>query len=138
MEKDKTKIYQERFDKFMELHPARNGRKIGKAKAKRKFFKLSDKDSLLILQATETYRKCKDVKNGVGIRDPHRFIKDGYGDEAWREWIGYSTPNQAPGQNAPPASSRKVIKRNPNTPVIIKKIINEMRKNGQLRERRSL
>ena len=88
-----------RFDKFWNLHPARNGRKIGKPEASRKFFSLSDKDSLLILQATKIYRESKDVKDRIGIRDPHRFIRDGKGYEIWREFIpvkSIKTPQSKP------------------------------------------
>ncbi len=82
-----SKILLERFNKFWALHPARNGRKVGKPEARKKFLKLSDKDSILIIQATKNYRNSKDVKNGIGIRDPHRFIKDSKGNERWREYI---------------------------------------------------
>ena len=77
----------ERFNKFWNIHPARNGRKVGKPEAKKKFLKLNDKDSILIIQATKNYAISKDVKDGIGIRDPHRFIRDGKGNERWREYI---------------------------------------------------
>ncbi len=88
----------ERFDKFWSLHPPRNGRKVGKPEAKRKFLKLSNKDSILIIQATKNYRNSKDVKDGIGIRDPHRFIRDGRGNERWREYIEAEPKLQKPSE----------------------------------------
>lgn len=89
----------ERFNKFWIIYPARNGIKLGKPEAKNKFFRLNDKDSLLIIQATINYANSKDVKAGIGIRDAHRFIRDGKGIERWREYIVYTqirNPTQPP------------------------------------------
>lgn len=136
--KDKEKIYQERFDKFMELHPARNGRKIGRALAWRKFVKLSDKDSLLILQAVENYRDSEDLKGGIKACDPERFILRRGNVAWWREWLFKPlrtafTPKTA---QAPRGWPQKGIERNPNTKQVVAKVSEEMRENGVLRRKK--
>ncbi len=83
-----AKSFMIEFLEFWNIYPCRNGRKIGKSEAQRKFFLLSAKHRPLLIQATKNYVNSQDVKNGIGIKDPHRFIKDGYGGERWREYIG--------------------------------------------------
>ncbi len=62
---------------------------MGKSEAKRKFLRLSEKDQILCIQATKNYANSKDVKSGIGIRDPHRFIRSANGEERWREYITF-------------------------------------------------
>lgn len=109
----KKKEFEERFDEFWSLAPARNNRKVGQPEARRKFAKLSDKDSILILQAVRHYRDSKDVKAGIGIRDPHRFIRDGRGYEIWREDIPKikAIPRQESASTEPgkPSKPRRMV-----------------------------
>lgn len=79
----KNKTYVTFFDEFWKTYPSRNGKKLGKGETLKKFFQLKETDLPLILQAARNYAASEDVKNGIGIRDPKRFLKDGY----WREWI---------------------------------------------------
>lgn len=79
----KNKTYVTFFDDFWRIYPSRNGRKVGKAETFKKFCQLKEVDLPLIVQAARNYSTSEDVKNGIGIRDPKRFLKDNY----WRDWI---------------------------------------------------
>ena len=67
------------FEKFWELYPSRNGKKLLKRDAKGAFLKIKNGDVSLILQAVQNYRCSQTV----------RFIKKDY----WREWL---TPDEPP------------------------------------------
>ena len=79
----KKKRYVTFFDDFWRAYPIRNGRKVGKAETFKKFCQLKEVDLPLIVQAARNYSISEDVKAGIGIRDPKRFLKDNY----WRDWI---------------------------------------------------
>ncbi len=99
----------EGFEQFWAIYPPRNGRKIGKEEARHKFYMLKlKKDVPLIIQATKNYSSCKDVKEGIGIKDAHRFIKTANGIEPWREHI-YKEPTTVI-QEAQKAIPRKETK----------------------------
>jgi len=75
------------FDQFWEIYPRRHGKKKGKAETQKRFFSLKEKDLPLILQAVRNYANSTDVKKGVGIKDPERFLLS-RGKEYWREeWM---------------------------------------------------
>lgn len=100
----------EAFGKFCEIYPFRNGRRIRIKEARCKFFKLKVKDLELIIKATENYRNDKDVKAGIGIRDAHRYIKDGKGIEIWREYIQPEKPQRPPEPDySPPKRTGKTL-----------------------------
>ncbi len=40
-----------------------------------------------VVLATKNYRDSKDVRNGIGIKDPKRFLKNTF----WKEWINAGT-----------------------------------------------
>ena len=70
------------FDKFWEIYPSRNGRKVTKKESLQCFkeqFKSESKIALL-LQATENYSKS--CKEGFA-KDPIRFLKKDF----WRDWL---------------------------------------------------
>ncbi|OPY73136.1 MAG: hypothetical protein A4E63_01024 [Syntrophorhabdus sp. PtaU1.Bin050] len=79
----KNKTYVTFFENFWSTYPSRNGKKLGKGETLKKFSQLKETDLPLVLQAVKNYATSEDVKNGIGIRDPKRFLKDNY----WREWI---------------------------------------------------
>lgn len=87
------------FDQFWNLAPMRNGKRLGKPEAIRKFQTLSAEDRQLVLVAIQHYAGSELVQKGIGIMDPHRFLRNGRGYEPFREWI---TPEQRtnPGDSA--------------------------------------
>ena len=74
------------FELFWQAMPARNGKKVEKPEAARKFETLSPSDQVTIIQAAANYANSERARAGVGIKDPHRFIKSGKGDTPWRDW----------------------------------------------------
>lgn len=80
------------FENFWKCYPARNGKRIGKVEAQRKFRSLSSQDRGLVLVATRNYAASELIQKGVGVRDPHRFLQNGKKDEPWRDWI---TPEES-------------------------------------------
>lgn len=81
--KELNKTYVTFFDDFWRIYPSRNGKKLGKGETLKKFCQLKEADLPFVLQAARNYSTSEDVKNGIGIRDPKRFLKDNY----WRDWI---------------------------------------------------
>lgn len=75
------------FDEFWEAYPKRNGKRIGKEKARELFNKLLPDDQKLCILAARNYGASMRAKEGF-IRDPERFLKADY----WREWIEPETP----------------------------------------------
>jgi len=85
-EKDKD-IYEISFKEFWEIAPARNGKKIGKEEAKRKFMQLKVSDLANVIIATHNYSESEMAKQGTGIKDPHRFLSNRENKEYWKEWM---------------------------------------------------
>jgi hypothetical protein len=81
------------FDQFWKLYPARNGKKLLKGEALKKFGLLAPDDRTLLLTAVKNYAVSALVSKGIGIKDPHRWIRTGSNDEPWRDWI---EPEQVP------------------------------------------
>ncbi|SLM46775.1 protein of unknown function [Nitrospira japonica] len=78
------------FGEFWNLYPTRNGKKLGRTDALKKFCRLTPTDQTLLLTAVKNYASSGDVVQGVGIADPHRWIQKGTGKtqvEPWRDWI---------------------------------------------------
>lgn len=84
------------FDQFWAAYPPRNGKKVGKAETARRFANLSPADQALCIQAAQYYAQSDRIK-----KDPERFIRNGKGDEPWREWL-----------------EPEVVERTPEVPVI--------------------
>jgi hypothetical protein len=80
-------VYVTFFKEFWDIAPERNGKKLGKGEAEIKFNKLKEEDLPLILQSIKNYAISKNVKQGIGIKDPHRFISCKDNPEYWKEWI---------------------------------------------------
>lgn len=79
------------FQLFWEVYPARNGKKIGKEEAKRKFCRLKLPDQAAVIQAAYNYASSQTARDGYA-KDAHRFICAARGVEPWREWL---TPEQS-------------------------------------------
>ncbi|MDR4485307.1 MAG: hypothetical protein R3B95_19250 [Nitrospirales bacterium] len=77
----------ENFEKFWNFYPSRKGKKLGKGETERLFTALTDEDQRLACTAAKNYETSDMVRAGIGIKDPKRFLRDGNGDEPWRDWI---------------------------------------------------
>ena len=78
----KAESWKKFFTEWWEIYPMRDGKKIGKAKALKILLGISDKHYEDIYNATLNYAKDKTVNN-YGIKDPERFLKNGY----YKEWL---------------------------------------------------
>lgn len=77
-----TKLFFEKaFEKWWLTYPKRNGRRIGKKEAKKKFLKLRQSDWTNLKIATENYSSSL-LKSGLSPSDAHRFL-----NETWKEYI---------------------------------------------------
>jgi hypothetical protein len=93
---DAPSALEREFDRFWETYPTRDGKRLGKGEAMRKFRALAPADRQLVLVATRHYAASSQVRKGIGIKDPHRFLRSGKGDEPWREWLTPDVPSQRP------------------------------------------
>jgi hypothetical protein len=80
-EEDKEK--EKGFDSFWNLYPPRNGKKLEKGVCLKMFMDLNKDDIPKILEAVKNYADSKQIKDGIGIKDPKRFIQKDF----WKEWI---------------------------------------------------
>ena len=71
------------FDEFWSVYPSRNGKKLGKDESLKVFMKIRREELENVVRAAKNYAESKDVQNGIGIRDPKRFLKNDY----WKEWV---------------------------------------------------
>jgi len=85
--KEIKEIYVTFFDEFWKTYPARNGRKLYKPQTMELYFKIPEDQLDLVNKAVKNYADSKTVKDGFGIKDPNRFLKDGKGYEMWRDFI---------------------------------------------------
>jgi|TARA_B100000315_G_C14573251_1_gene586700 hypothetical protein len=85
-DKNDNNIYMCGFDEFWKVYPSRNGRKQGKKESRDIFVKIREEELENVVRAVKNYAESKDVQNGIGIRDPKRFLKDNY----WKEWVDAS------------------------------------------------
>lgn len=81
-------VYTPEFETdFWDKYPARNGKKLGKENAFKKFLKISEEEKPLLYSAVKNYGDSEMVSKGIGIKDPERFLGGSNGYEYWREWI---------------------------------------------------
>ena len=83
-EKTAHEIY---FEEFWEIAPARNSKKLDKAAAEKKFMNLKADDLANVIVAIHNYADSEMVKQGTGIKDPHRFLSNRDNKEYWKEWM---------------------------------------------------
>jgi hypothetical protein len=86
-EKDTPPAVSSSFKGFWNLYPMRNGKRLGRAKAFRQWNRLSPNHQKLVMRAVQHYAASKNVADGIGIKDPHRWLGAAGHDEPWREWI---------------------------------------------------
>lgn len=75
------------FEEFWNHFPARNGKKLEKGQALAKFSRLTPEDRRLVLVAVKNYTASEMIQRGIGIKDAHRWIRNGKDEEPWREWL---------------------------------------------------
>ncbi len=80
-------IYVRSFEEFWKTYPARNGKKLEPTETFKRYCKLPEADLALCNQAVINYANSENVKKGIGIKDPKRFLLDGKDTGYWREWI---------------------------------------------------
>jgi hypothetical protein len=85
--KSKEEKYKGAFELFWKTYPSRNGKKLEKGKTEEAYFKIHEKHYGNIIRAVRNYAEDKDILQGIGIRDPKRFLKDDY----WQEYLS-TTP----------------------------------------------
>lgn len=77
------------FESFWINYPSRNGKKLEKDTTLELFCALKPCEALLCIHAAKNYADSAMVQEGIGIRDPKRFLLSGRGKnkaEFWREW----------------------------------------------------
>ena len=107
-EQDPPPAVDHQFEEFWKAYPMRDGRRIGKPEALKKWSSLSAPDRKRVLIAVQHYANSNQVLAGIGIKDPHRWLRKGKKDEPWREWL---EPEQAPirnGHDRAPACTKPV------------------------------
>lgn len=77
------------FEKFWLLYPSRNGKKLGRSDAKKKFLQIKIEDLNALMIATENYTKSKMATDGYA-KDAKRFLLNDY----WKDWIDGSGSNR--------------------------------------------
>ncbi len=82
-----------RFQEFWQVYPERNGKKLEKGSTQSLFLKLSIQDQTLAVIAARNYAEAL-KQSGISARDPKRFLRDGKGQEFWRDWIEPGKPGQ--------------------------------------------
>ena len=81
-------IYMCEFEEFWKVYPARNGKKLEKGVALKIFQQFNPDEIPQVLLAAKNYAASKDVKEGIGIRDPKRFLKNAF----WKDWLVNEKP----------------------------------------------
>lgn len=74
------------FETFWKIYPARDGVKQDKKETQLKFYAINEDQLELLIKATINYARSKTAKDGYA-KDPKRFLRDGRGNEPWRDWI---------------------------------------------------
>lgn len=78
--REEIKESEENFVKFWSIYPKRNGKKLGKSEALKKFKVIKEIDQLMI--AVENFAKSKKALDGFA-EDAKRFLSN----DRWRDWI---------------------------------------------------
>lgn len=81
------------FEEFWNAYPRRNGKRFGKPETFGKWKGLTIEDRKQVLVAVQHYASSEMASKGIGIKDPHRWLRSGTNDEPWRDWI---EPEQPP------------------------------------------
>ena len=83
------------FNEWWDLMPPRNGKKLGKSEARTKFMALEAGEMARIVVAARNFGNSQQVRDGIGIPDPHRFIeRDRPKGRPWLDWEMQDTPTR--------------------------------------------
>jgi len=88
--KERDATYSASFDIFWSNYPDRNGKKVGKPQTFKYYCLLKIDELPSCNQAAKNYAESERVRDGIGIKDPERFLLSGRGKdkiEYWREWV---------------------------------------------------
>jgi uncharacterized protein YdaU (DUF1376 family) len=105
--KDVSLAITQSFEEFWNAYPPRNGKRLGEADAKKRWNRLSAEDRTLVRLAVQHYATSERVRDGIGIRDPHRWLRSGKDDEPWRDWIEPEQPASKTRLNGAPHTCTK-------------------------------
>ena len=81
------------FEEFWQAYPDRNGKKLERAATCERFEELSEEEQGQVIQAARHYAASQNVRAGIGIRDPKRFLRDGKGSQPWKDWLEPEKPS---------------------------------------------
>jgi hypothetical protein len=81
------------FNQFWEKYPPRNGKKLEKTATHEAYLDIHEKHYPDIWKAVNYYANDIEIKKGIGIKDPKRFLKKDF----WREYL--EPPVTASGNN---------------------------------------
>ena len=71
------------FDLFWKVYPTRNGKKKEKDKTWNRYRALPERYWKEVYIAVHNYARDDEIRQGIGIRDPKRFLADKF----WREYL---------------------------------------------------
>jgi hypothetical protein len=101
--KSKEEKYKGAFELFWKTYPSRNGKKLEKGKTEETYFKIHERHYGDIIRAVRNYAEDKSILEGIGIRDPKRFLKDDY----WKEYLSTTTQTGNAGKTAEAGSMQR-------------------------------
>lgn len=97
--------HDDQFEQFWDSYPARNGKKLHKAKARQQWRTKvpADQRAAAITGARHYAQAYDDGISGVGAMDPFRWLRD----EQWNDWQTPAQPDHPPARAGPkPLPSR--------------------------------
>lgn len=107
-EQDASPADDHEFEEFWKSYPMRNGKRLGRPEALRKWKCLKPEDRKHVLIAVRHYASSKLVTDGIGIKDPHRWLRNCKGDEPWREWIEPEQPTTLNGHATTSTCAKRI------------------------------
>lgn len=107
-EQDTPSAVDHEFEEFWKSFPMRNGKRLGRPEAVQKWNCLKPEDRKQVMIAVRHYANSKLVLEGIGIKDPHRWLKNGKGSEPWREWLEPEQPTMTNGHALPQTCAKRV------------------------------
>lgn len=74
---------EERFDRFWQAYPRRDGKRVGKAEAKRVWMRMKPDEHVAAWRGVRNY-----AASGWKPKDAHRWLRD----RCWEDWQDEATP----------------------------------------------
>lgn len=98
---NKTELFLKAFEKWWLTYPKRNGRRIGKKKAKKKFLEIKQTEWNNLNTSTKNYSSYL-LETGLSPSDAHRFL-----NETWKEYIQKADKTGSPQDDGSAAAARR-------------------------------